>query len=788
MKTTNNINQTGGFSSPYIMGPPDLTFFQGTIASYSYKNGKYHVFGGPSNDTECVALSSIFSSLLGLKVNTILEVGTPVLVLCTKDSTKSNYIIGTLNSGIANESMYTNTYVGTSNESQVLKNLLTQEESQNNEESVFVDGSCPSNLSPGEAVLSLGSGAALQLLHTLASLKASDLAKIECFVQDDMVRILNKTFQHVNSFGDYTIFNENGQLNVVWKGTNKEFESFGEDSNGNTGLGSIGNNVNSEVKSNPSEEFNDDGKWRFQQYIGQLGNFIHIFITDPKKILNTEDQTPASGRFNVHVNEDGSVLFQSISDIVFEKVVKIPVPTENKRWEESSSTETFDPSYMKNWTTQGDEKLWETVYKLRDYSKWFAEGYCNSGFLGNPRYNPPSYSNTPDPDPFANDKQRQQVDGAFQDNFNETQKAYATIRIFKDGSITFMDAYGDCIQLAGGNIQVSATKNLQINTANTLSLSAKNIAINGTDSVSVSSTNGTLDLAAKIFARLASTEGMSIIESTMQDATIMQTAAQKDNRINELLKTTISDGSYPAVLINANNQTGGNIVISAKNLFYTYAKSALHNASYYVINALKGFSIRNCLNFAAGKMYVIASTKFKQTVESLIGFASKIQRHIQTMLPPPANDKNSAVTYKASMDADSDKLSNSTISSTFKGNEILEKDINEPVKMFNTFKFKEYKEDDNNPLMQTLSDQFLGSNTEFASEADVTEQKITDNIFNIKSDRTAGYPFPGTEIQMKAYNPTCTWNISQDNTDGYTLKNPKSLVKKIYSTFIKNDD
>lgn len=795
-QSTKQSEANANFSSPNIAtAESKAEFFKGVVQSYDPSNGLYlvkNVSSAKNSTLYCIYVSGLISMFVGLRINAHLEPGTPVIGFKNNNAAGTAYIIGALPSGDITDELYNNTYTGYSSTSETNKALLDSAVLSNENGIKALDGSLPADLAPGEASIQLGSGSAVQLLHTFARLKASDLAAIECYVQDDMVRILNKTFQHFNAFGEQTIYNENGSLNVVWKGTSKEYESFGKESEGDLGLGTAVSGYNPETVEDPSEEFNEDGRWRFVNYIGELGHFIHLFIQDPQKHLDTEDQTPNTGRCSFHINEDGSVLCQSLSDIAFEKVVRISVPKEKKRWEESQPGKKPDYKYTKNWTKNGKD-LWEMSYALRDYSKWFAEGYCNAGFLGNnDRYVAPDVAETPEPDTWAKNKERQKVDSAFEADFKETQKAYATIRIFKDGSIVLMDAYGSAIHLAGGNIQLSAAKNLSINCSNVLNLVAKEISMTGTDSVTVSSTNGTLDLASKYLSRLSSTKGMTIVESTMADKGDLETYAteKKDDRIKTLIKQAKlkEDSDIASVIINAADSKKGNLLINAGLKAVIYSKSILQTCQHYIVNPLKSFAFKNYFKGTSNKLYVLSESIFKLAVKTLTWFYCKQSRKINTMAPEDINPDGAKVVYEEGM-SEENLESATKLDEKFLGDDITEDMLKTPTKQISTFKYKKYKASKEITLAETLTDQFFGKDGMLPDnyQEKVESKKITDDVFKIGKG-AEGFPYPATDIKMKKYSPQCTWNTEEaGKKSGKDFKlNP--MMDTIYGTYLKKDD
>ena len=52
--------------------------------------------------------------------------------------------------------------------------------------------------------------------------------------------------------------------------------------------------------------YTDDGRWRFSQYVGWVGNFIHLFVTDPvEHVGHLASERFRAGRSKIHAHIDG---------------------------------------------------------------------------------------------------------------------------------------------------------------------------------------------------------------------------------------------------------------------------------------------------------------------------------------------------------------------------------------------------------------------------------------------------------------------------------------------------
>jgi hypothetical protein len=171
---------------------------------------------------------------------------------------------------------------------------------------------CSHDQFEGELVLENQMGTALALLHSMASLKSGERAKIEAFVVNDMVRIVSDCFKHISAFGDMQIYND-GRLNVKFDGTSYEYEAWSLLDEGEAKAVVNGNEVP------PEPDITKTGRWRFSQYIGFLGDFVHQFVTEPSETassIGADAKRP--GKSRVQQMADGSVLIQSVADIALE--------------------------------------------------------------------------------------------------------------------------------------------------------------------------------------------------------------------------------------------------------------------------------------------------------------------------------------------------------------------------------------------------------------------------------------------------------------------------------------
>ena len=582
-----------------------LTLYTATIAAVYPTSNTALLNSG--DGTYAVFVGNALASFLGISSYSFPEVGTSVLVLRDLNSEKGyDYILGEIPTG-ANTSdwMSFTRFVGVDNKAYT--GLKSQQRFTSQAKMASGDnGTSFMDVVDGERVNSGAYGTILGLLNNLSVLKGTDLAKIECFVLDDLVRIFSEQFEHFSGFGEYKIVNNNGKLDVLWKGTSEEYEAWGLDRDSESKDINIGasNQIDTDVsKISKQNLFYSDGRWRFSSYIGKLGNFIHLLITDPVKTLQlAPDSVIPSGRAEVHVNKDGSIVVRSVSDIVFEKVCRIPVPIANVRPEELDYTK-FTLDAFQSWEPfSGPENLFETSYALQDYARWLSNYYSLATFwgLGDSQYTIRSENDTEEPSWYCGDQSMKGPMSSEAETSPYYLYRYATIRIFKDGSIVLNDGYNSTVHMSNGNIELSAAVDINLIAGNNINMVSKNITQLADDEIDISAINRGILLKSKTWMEQYCSDGPILLQSNMNPSTPPDTEdTEAINRYDNAQGSGIILKTLNGASI-LNSSPTGSVIIQA----YSYL-----NSSYYsVFSPAISFTIKDCLQTSANQLQVTAQT------------------------------------------------------------------------------------------------------------------------------------------------------------------------------------
>ncbi len=457
----------------------------------------------------CIWAAGILSGLLGYKTSHLPSLKTRVLFLYTGEQV--SYVLGSYSDTIP--------VVGldrglTDHNAPAVGDLQSHTTQRADNSRMAAGASPPIDLMEGELNLDNLMGVGVSLLRHLSSLEAGDLARVECHLLDDLVRIISKNFKHHSAFGDFKITNDGGKLGVEWQGTSLDHEAWGERNprDQKAQLDQFGDNVD---MAETADGYNDDGRWRFSQYVGWLGDFVNLFVTDPVNAIGqlAQDQFRA-GKARVHINNDGAVLVQSVADIVLEKVVRIPVPIRIRREEDPQGNRSDDtvrnPDQLAQWKPSDSGNLFEMAFQLREYARWLNNLHSLSRFRQMSRdFQVPTESATPVPDLNSSEDDKQKVNGAV----NNWRIAYSCIRIYRDGSIQTVDAYGNSFLSTKTGIQVSSTKDILLQAAGSVNIVAgRDINLLAQQNVGITAVQDTLRLKAKNGIWLLVEAGKFIVE------------------------------------------------------------------------------------------------------------------------------------------------------------------------------------------------------------------------------------------------------------------------------------
>lgn len=362
----------------------------------------------------------------------------------------------------------------------------------------------PNDMVSGEFEIANLMGMAFVAAQGMMALKAGDRAKLEVFLTDGLVRLVSENYRHHSALGDLEIYND-GRLNCVFNGTSYAHEAMGaKKASDEPSVKLKGNQVDMSSEKAAIET----GRWRFSSYVGWLGDFIHAFVTDPHEAAaEIGAEGWRSGRSSLWQGNDGSLLVQTCGgEIAFEKVIRILVPRQKVRPNDSTGDAEFDAleeRWNAMWKTR-PEKTCDAAFQLREYARWFSQTHALARFRqASKDWEVPKESDVPAPSPFNMEGDREAVQAD-----TVMVESYATIRIMRDGSIVVRSASGNAIAMAGLDMWVSATRNLHLEAGGDIRVVAgRNFLVKARRSVELIAVKGGITFFAKTWWKALCTQG-----------------------------------------------------------------------------------------------------------------------------------------------------------------------------------------------------------------------------------------------------------------------------------------
>lgn len=374
-----------------------------------------------------------------------------------------------------------------------------------------VTGRNPTDMLEGEFRIANALQVGISFLTHLVKLHGSDRAKVECFLLDDLVRIVSGSFHHMSDFGDYRIINDNGRLNVVWHGTSREHEAWG-----------LLNDKDPKVTSAASGVLPEDpvavtGRWRFSMFVGHLGNFINMLVSDPVAAIGEIAQSRA-GKFRAMTHTDGSYIMQSVADIGMEVVTRVLVPEEQKLHDDPGGDGADDfkepnSEFLDTWKLD-PQRPWTCAFHLREYARWLTQYHAYARFLQqNKDWKVPAETESPEASYGNGDEETERAIPAAQ---RKPRLTYSCIRIMRDGSHVHLDGYGGCYMTGGGSAVISMPKDIRFEAGRNISMIAgRSVFLKARRNVEIAAVTGSFVAKARARAVLFCEKGTLLLRTLM---------------------------------------------------------------------------------------------------------------------------------------------------------------------------------------------------------------------------------------------------------------------------------
>lgn len=617
--------------------------YAGIIESLN-TDGTYNVqIGEPRSQVQQVrAISPVIGGLLGFNVRTKLSVGSKVQMTYGKVS----YIVGVASQPEFNDALTAST-----------RSMLWGEAVN---QAATVDP-LPEDLMEGEFEIANLYGVMLQFLTHMLRMSAGDRAAVEVHLLNDMVRLVSSQFQHISGIGEELIF-DHGRPTLERTWTSYRHELMGKLKEGEE-FSPLNGEYFDKEKLLTAENITQMGRYRLLEFIGFAGDFIHSFVSDPPEAIAQilSESQGGAGKSWVHRNSDGTVLVQSVTEIRFERVCRIPVPVRKASHEHPDITKQRHYDQLeKNFLALPDfgsiakKSAYKLSYHLRSYSRWLSRMHAFARMLQlGSEYAIQSEADAQKPSWNNLEPDKEQV--AAQAEYYD---AYACICILRDGSIVLHDGYGSTVMLTNGNVQISAARHLELEAGGDVRIvSGGSVFVKARRNIELSATVGGIVVHCYAFLRTLCEKGtiwlrsLATSDSEAPEAKndgpapeVLSIAGQKFGVVLEGATAGVATRSSGQILISAEGPLGddedsrnsiatdvvittnGNIRTKATNLLLKATRSLVIDAgeavalnSSVLYGAIAEIDLLGGLNFQNGKLSVRELSAPTVTANNILG-------------------------------------------------------------------------------------------------------------------------------------------------------------------------
>lgn len=333
-------------------------------------------------------------------------------------------------------------------------------------------------------------GAAVILGRLLSSIRASDLAKVETFWGDDLVRVTGYNMEMFNAAREALHLDDEGEWDEIEFMTPFIWEGMGARDPGTKVSRNSSDPAKPGIYFATVEPSVDDQHIIPRSLImrGYLGDVEHAWVCRPPDGLGIETfsrtRPPYDGLSEVIRHIDGTLSFRSAREIILEKTVKIPVPKRLKSAEDPTGDNrknykaagVGDGEVKKVPFVWGSEEANIRSIQAIDQSIWLHGKYALAGLSRHKK----------DWDLPEEEDLTEMGQGTFYDKplnighqfmlplsdfaslvvdhrSGQPTRYYRTrsgVRLHDDGSVTIEDGYGSQIKMSGGSIFLSAVNDI----------------------------------------------------------------------------------------------------------------------------------------------------------------------------------------------------------------------------------------------------------------------------------------------------------------------------------------
>lgn len=513
-----------------------------------------------------IPLATVFATSLGFKECPQYPVG--AVVLCYHVSTEMCYIMGIIPPhDYANQRAYSRACLKTSDGNFDAQNTVGYNDKAS--KMATHNQNRPTDVVEGEFVMANEFGVLLGLFQEMAMLKASELAQIQCYLLDDLVRIISHNYEHFTALGEFKITHDGKAIIAEFGATHLSQESMGISQSGGTKNTPVFSETGKVTVNDVSDyyTFTQDERIkaieRLKIFVGRLGDFLHLFIVRPdadaiRTLSGASNDKFDRGMFDVHLSQDGRLSVRTVTGIAIEKTNWIMVPqrvcTPEDPKGDLEGDITFDNKDPFIFDDSHTYRNNPTLYflQLRDCNAYLQDLYNYKNFL---KYTKDFQLSADPQNKETSLEQITQVDPYTPVKFSNYTLRRSGFYLLDNGGVMIKDAWGSATVWEGGNIYhqpakdyiVQPLRNCIVKAGQFVSIAAKN-------DVDVSSSTAGFRLKTKNVQHFYSSDQGIILQS--------------DSKLTAVPSPT--DQAY---------DTFGGVLIKAKTGIYQYADNIFDRAN-----------------------------------------------------------------------------------------------------------------------------------------------------------------------------------------------------------------
>ncbi|HSN72133.1 MAG TPA: hypothetical protein VLT59_11515, partial [Steroidobacteraceae bacterium] len=342
-------------------------------------------------------------------------------------------------------------------------------------------------------------GVAIWLGKLMTQIRASDIAKLEMFWGDDLVRLFGWNYELFTGGRETRHYDDEGEYIEIDRWTPFGWESLGayktgqepfEDNEGESGGAKKGTKKS---RYEPNEE-KQVMVFRGQDLRGYIGNGINSQVAmtpvDGEELSTADDELDYRGLSEIHRDLDGSLHLRSTKQVILEKSLILPVPRQLLDPDDPSgdtgagSSPNYKPAnqYGSGTTQERKPYKWEDDERpdARNTDLWDYHAYLFGKYaLAVIDDHEKDWTAPEEADLKIDDSENSEIDSelfssALEFKFSRDLPKYGQItidqreghevRYYKtkscihladDGSVIIEDGYGSQIHMSGGNIHIT---------------------------------------------------------------------------------------------------------------------------------------------------------------------------------------------------------------------------------------------------------------------------------------------------------------------------------------------